>query len=407
MVAIELVEFDAVVGAVLRPIPPIPVAALGDQQLFIGQLAGVFGNAGGFIVGAARGQQKFPGLVIFLGPDPDVEIRVDPGARKNSLQRLGFKFCQRLGNGERFHIGVGGNAPIEFPQKRAAVFRIPLPGVFAIENDGHQRRAISGVLPNAVEEMAGGIRRAHPRIFETDQVAEVMIAEDHAHLATLLPPDVRLIGDLDARIAIEGAAEHSVIAGRPGEARFVGQGERVIRHRAFRRPQAHRRDSHFFPHVGARAIKLLTGVLRILKPRGERYAGMRHGGFIGIAQQRQDGMVEGRGGYFNLTARAELAIHRQNPCQRVLLHARHGGLVGEREVAALADQFDQDRIAGQQVLVEPDQLVEHLQIAQILRRKRRLPQLLFLQLAVPRVAVHQRGAGLKEILEHEIALGFA
>ncbi len=37
MLAIQLVELAVVSGMMLGPIPPIPVAALGDEKLFIGQ----------------------------------------------------------------------------------------------------------------------------------------------------------------------------------------------------------------------------------------------------------------------------------------------------------------------------------------------------------------------------------
>jgi hypothetical protein len=67
---------------VLGAVPPAPVAALGDQQLFIGQTAAVFRHVGGGLVGFPRAQELAPGLVILLRADPDVEVGVDPGPRE-------------------------------------------------------------------------------------------------------------------------------------------------------------------------------------------------------------------------------------------------------------------------------------------------------------------------------------
>ena len=96
MIAVKLIEFRTIVRAVLRPIPPVPIAAFGDQQFFVSQLARVLRNIRRFVISAPRGQQQFPSLVVFFRADPDVEIRVDPRARENAMQRLGFEFRQRL-----------------------------------------------------------------------------------------------------------------------------------------------------------------------------------------------------------------------------------------------------------------------------------------------------------------------
>ena len=84
MIAIELVEFGAIFGTMLGAVPPIPVAAFGNQQLFVGQFSGAFEDTLGLIVGPPRRQQQRPRLVVLFGSDPDVEVCVDPGAGEDA-----------------------------------------------------------------------------------------------------------------------------------------------------------------------------------------------------------------------------------------------------------------------------------------------------------------------------------
>src|SRR3954469_15073871 len=56
MLAIQLVEVSVVGGGMFRPIPPVPVAAFGDEQFLERQLALLLAEAGlMFGVGFARG----------------------------------------------------------------------------------------------------------------------------------------------------------------------------------------------------------------------------------------------------------------------------------------------------------------------------------------------------------------
>ena len=97
MAAIELVELHAVGGIVLRPVPPAPVAAFGDQQFFERQLAlRSSGTSARVIVGLRGRAADAPGLVVFFGADPHVEVGVDPGAGEDVVERLGLDAPRRL-----------------------------------------------------------------------------------------------------------------------------------------------------------------------------------------------------------------------------------------------------------------------------------------------------------------------
>src|SRR5580692_5627183 len=98
MVAIKLIELRPVVGSMLGPVPPVPVAPLGDQHFLKSQFASVIADSVLLaIVELTSLQEPLPGLVVFLSADPHVEIRVDPGARENVVHRLRLESLQRLG----------------------------------------------------------------------------------------------------------------------------------------------------------------------------------------------------------------------------------------------------------------------------------------------------------------------
>src|SRR5579863_2895922 len=78
MIAIKLIEFGPVVRAVLGAVPPVPIAALGDQQFVVGEAPRGLRNVLRPVISPPRGEQKLPRQVVFLGSDPYIEIRVDP-----------------------------------------------------------------------------------------------------------------------------------------------------------------------------------------------------------------------------------------------------------------------------------------------------------------------------------------
>src|ERR1019366_7756043 len=124
------------------------------------QAAAGFRDAGSGVVGGAGAQQLGPGLVVFLGADPDIEVGVDPGAREDVVQRLGRHQAEGFAGGEGAQPRVVANTLVEFAQEGAAVVVIVFPGVLAVQDDGHQGVAAGGqnagaVLADAVQEIGG------------------------------------------------------------------------------------------------------------------------------------------------------------------------------------------------------------------------------------------------------------
>ena len=98
----------------------------------------------------------------------------------------GASRAKRLAHGHRAHARVVGDAPVQLAQEGAAVAVVILPGVFAIQNDGHQRVAAGGqnagaVFADAPQKIVGRRGGVHLGVDKADQVAQEMIAEDHAH----------------------------------------------------------------------------------------------------------------------------------------------------------------------------------------------------------------------------------
>src|ERR1700736_4675233 len=119
MITIELIEFRSIIGAVFGPVPPAPIAPLRDQELFKGEFARLLRDVPRMVIGAPRGQKKLPSLIVFLGSDPYVEIRVDPGAGEDVIQRLCFEFGKGFGDSYGFQLRILRNAAIQFAQKGA------------------------------------------------------------------------------------------------------------------------------------------------------------------------------------------------------------------------------------------------------------------------------------------------
>src|SRR5262249_45414712 len=117
-------------------IPPVPVAAFGNQYLFEGESAGFIVCSRRLLrIKITRGREIVPGEIIFGRSDPDVEVRVDPGARGNGLE-LGEAGVALDGfrDGDRLDLRILADCIVETPQKLAPGARIVLPRVFAIEN---------------------------------------------------------------------------------------------------------------------------------------------------------------------------------------------------------------------------------------------------------------------------------
>ena len=79
MRAVKLVKIAIVGRVMLRPIPPVPIAAFGNQNLFKGQLAlRLAGPRGVLRVKLAGIVQIIPGSIVLRRANPHIEIRIDP-----------------------------------------------------------------------------------------------------------------------------------------------------------------------------------------------------------------------------------------------------------------------------------------------------------------------------------------
>src|SRR5260370_9156246 len=93
---------------------------------------------------------------------------------------------------------------------------------------------------------------------------------------------------------------------------------------------------------------------------------MRDARDVGIAQERQNRVIEGRGGNLDLTARGELFINRNYATYDLDLLTRHVGLIVERVTAFFSKQALNLYIVGLKLFIKPGKLGKHLQIANIL-----------------------------------------
>ncbi len=87
MLAVELIEI-AIVGRVMfRPVPPVPIAALGNQDLLKRQLALLLARTRCILlVKLARVVQVIPGAVVLRRTNPYIEVGVDPRSRHQRRQ---------------------------------------------------------------------------------------------------------------------------------------------------------------------------------------------------------------------------------------------------------------------------------------------------------------------------------
>src|SRR6266436_3204371 len=143
MLSIESVEFRIIRRAVFGTVPPAPITSLSSQQRFLRVLQRGFRwravtlllpSVYGAAIGFAGVPKEFPRSNIFAVPDPDIEIRINPGRGENPRIHRNIAGCgNRFGRSEGPKIMVPLDAAVEFTQKFAAVPRIVFPGIFAIQ----------------------------------------------------------------------------------------------------------------------------------------------------------------------------------------------------------------------------------------------------------------------------------
>ena len=143
-----------------------------------------------------------------------------------------------------------------------------------------------------------------------------------AHAVRRIEP-LRLL-DVTAAVARERRVQ------RPGENQFVGreplepgrrdERDHGVRDRPFRRPQPDGPAAEQPLVIRRGARQLLGGVLRMREPLA-RHAGigMRPQVDVGVAQQRQNRMVERRRRHFDLAARHGVPVLGNHPVQQLQL----------------------------------------------------------------------------------------
>ena len=114
------------------------------EEFLEGEVFLVLGEEGGGIavddavVSFAGFEEKFPGEVVFLMADPDVEVGVDPGTGVDAGDFVGGDALEGFGDGDGGEGGILGDEAVEFFEEGAAAVVVVLPGVFAIEDDGDE-----------------------------------------------------------------------------------------------------------------------------------------------------------------------------------------------------------------------------------------------------------------------------
>src|SRR5271168_2799497 len=143
-------------------------------------------------------------------------------------------------------------------------------------------------------------------------------------------------GGVAAEAYLERAAQDAFVTGKPAEAHLRGDAEGSVGDGALGGPQAGGGAAKPRFVEAARAGELLAGVFRM--DEGRSNLRRTRIGFLGgarVAHERQDGVVEGRGGDFNLSALCGRGVFGQNAAEQLDLLLPQRGLVLIGEISAL------------------------------------------------------------------------
>ena len=275
-----------------------------------------------------------------------------------------------------------GERPVECAQERATAAVEVLPGVLAVEDDGDERYAPVGTLGVATprfdeppDEVSGrGLGRPR-RVGEADEVGECVIAEHAGDLVLPRPYTVRTVENLrllQVTIPVarqrgtDTAREDQLVGRHPLQACIIRERNHRVRHRPFRWPEPTRRLAKDAGVVLDRPPQLLRGIFRVPEPLARharvRVRAQEH---VAIAEQRQNGMVEGGRRELYLTAGRRGGVLRNHLAQDLEFDLTQDGLVLFLEVAPLLNEPAHARIGLEVKRIHPGELVPHLQVADV------------------------------------------
>ncbi|MNY00119.1 hypothetical protein D3C86_1326020 [compost metagenome] len=230
-------------------------------------------------------------------------------------------------------------------------------------------RRIADALLDALEaadQIVGGLLPAHLAVREADEVREHDVAEDRGDLLALDLHPVRLVEELRIlqqpvgiadHLLIERARKHPLVADHPLHALVREQGHDLRADRLFRRPHAGRPVAEMTLEEVEPLAHLRLRILRILEARfGQRKPRTRHARRLGIDQEGQDGVVEGRRGQLHLARLGEALVGGDDAADQLALLADDQLAIGLGEVAPPLDQGQQVRIGLLPEGIEPRQV---------------------------------------------------
>src|SRR6266436_8043591 len=239
--------------------------------------------------------------------DPHVEIRVDPGRGKNSGGDGNFAGGGNgLGGGQRTEILVTLDASVKLTEEGASVPRVVFPGIFPIEEktDGERLIALHGFaeMAHSIVEIGGCGFGVHAAIDKTNKIGQVVIAKQSCNaISSQLhsPGFVKTIGisgntvSVAEKSDVQRAAKDSLVRSEPRESFFRGNRQRLVRDRAFGRPQTGGLHAKNYFVVFAGKLQLLARIFRTpVSAARERGRRIGHASNIRIADQRKDRVIE-------------------------------------------------------------------------------------------------------------------
>ena len=130
---------------VLWAVPPVPVAALCNQDFLKRQLTLRFARAGRILVVELAGMMKvIPGTVVLRSADPHVEVGINPRSRNKRWKAPEIPMaCDRFRDADGLNALIVLQSIVEATQKLASRLWVILPSILAVEN--HRDHSITSL----------------------------------------------------------------------------------------------------------------------------------------------------------------------------------------------------------------------------------------------------------------------